>query len=65
MFVEEIFRILFSCMEINTQQLMGELAPWHDPRQRVGRAGFNRWGRNFFGFVFFLFDCPFATFKLN
>jgi hypothetical protein len=37
---EEIIRILFSSMEINTQLFKGDLALWNDPRHRVGRAGF-------------------------
>jgi hypothetical protein len=43
---------------------MGELAPWHDPRHRVGRPGLFAGGGETFDYVFF-FDCSFATFKLN
>jgi hypothetical protein len=57
-FAEDIFRILLSCMEINTQLLMEELAPWHDPRHRTGRAGFDRRGRNFW----ICFFCPTVLF---
>jgi hypothetical protein len=44
---------------------MGVLAPWHDLRHRVGRAGFNRRWALLLVLVFFSFDCSFATFKLN